>query len=129
MEMWSIMMSPALPSRRRAGFHQLINDGIHQRLERRIDDVGGDADRGPAIAGFVGAFDQDAGDGLRAAVEDTHALDGEFEPGDEALIFTELLAQRQVERIDRTDAFGDRDEMLVADSQLHHRLADGKGYS
>ena len=62
-----------------------------------------------------------------AAIEDAHAIVGEFKPGDEALIFAEVLAQREIERIDRTDAFGDRNEFLVADFDLHHRLANGDG--
>src|SRR5581483_10966727 len=101
--------------RRSAGFDELVDDGIHQRLERGVDDVRRDPDRRPMIAGLVRAFDQDARHRLRAAIEDTHAIIGEREPGDVALIFAEVLAQREIERVDRTDAFGDRDQLLVAD--------------
>src|SRR5271170_794526 len=102
MEMWSIMFG----SSRRAGFHELINDGIHQRLERSVDDVGGNADRGPAVAGLVGALDQHPRDRLGAAVENAHAVIGEFKSLDVALILAKVLAQREIERIDRTDALG-----------------------
>ena len=67
--------------------------------------LGGDADREPAVAFFVAAFDQNAGGGSRAAIEDTHLVVGEFEIGDEALIFAEILAQRHVKGIDRAIAF------------------------
>src|SRR5712691_7984055 len=57
-----------LPLRRRAGPHELVDDRIHQRLERGVDDVGRDADRGPALAGLVLALDQDAGHRLGATI-------------------------------------------------------------
>src|SRR6202035_4231131 len=68
---WSSSV-PCLP--RRARLHQLVDDRIHQRLERGIDDVGRDADRGPMLAGLVLALDQHAGDRLGAAIEDAHAI-------------------------------------------------------
>src|SRR6185437_6560417 len=76
----------------RSGFDQLVDDRIHQRLERSVDDVGRHPDRRPMIAGLVLAFDQDPGHGLRTAVEDAHAIIDEFQPGDEALTFAEILA-------------------------------------
>src|SRR5271170_5804835 len=103
METWSIIDSASRP---RAGFHKLIDDGIHQSLERGVDDVGGDADRGPAVAGLVGALDQHPRDRLGAAIEDANAVIGELKSLDVALIFAKVLAQHEVERIDRTDAFG-----------------------
>src|SRR5215468_10999845 len=72
--------------RRRAGPHELVDDRIHQRLERGVDDVGRDADRGPALPGLVLALDQDAGHRLGAAIENAHAVVGELEPADIALI-------------------------------------------
>ena len=48
------------PLSRRAGLDELVDDGIHQRLERGVDDVGRDADRGPVLAGLVLALDQHA---------------------------------------------------------------------
>jgi hypothetical protein len=81
------------------------------------------------IAGFVGALDQHARDRLGAGVEDTHAIIGELQPGDVALIFAEVLAQREVERIDRAVAFGGGDQKVVADLHLHHRHADGDAFA
>ncbi len=49
----------------------------------------------------VGGFDQNAGDRLRAAVEDTHLEVGELEIVDLVLVLAEILAQREVERVDR----------------------------
>src|SRR2546430_5825787 len=77
---------------RRAGAHELVHDRIHQRLKRRIDDVGRDADRGPALAGLVLALDQHTRYRFRAAIENAHALVGELEPADIALILTQVLA-------------------------------------
>src|SRR5438128_8842000 len=93
-------------SSRRAGAHELVDDRIHQRLERGVDDVGRDADRGPALAGLVLALDQHPRHRLGAAVEDAYAIIGELEPLDVALVLAEVLAQREVERVDRADAFG-----------------------
>src|ERR1700681_4266731 len=65
-------MAPlAAHSRRRAGLHQLVDDRIHQRLERGVDDVGRHPDGGPALAALVLALDQDPRDRLGAGVEDT----------------------------------------------------------
>src|SRR4051812_6902467 len=96
METWSIMAS-----RRRAGLDQLVHDRIHQRLERGIDDVGRDADRGPALPRFVLALDQHARYRFGAAIEDTHTIVGELETLDVFLILAEVLAQRDVECVDR----------------------------
>ena len=51
---------------------QLVNDGVSQRLERRIHDVGRHAHRGPAVALAVGAFHHHARHRLGAAGEDAH---------------------------------------------------------
>src|SRR3954454_6456149 len=117
METWSIIKG----SRRRARPYQLVHDGIHQRLERGIDDVGRDADSGPALAAFVLALDQDAGHRFGAAVEDAHAVVGQLEPVDIALVFPEILAQREVQRVDRTDAFRGRDQRLAVNLDLDDR--------
>src|SRR5512134_554629 len=47
---------------------ELPGDGVIQRLVGGVDDVGADADRAPALAGLVGAFDHDAGDGFGAGL-------------------------------------------------------------
>src|SRR5215510_13255122 len=112
-------------SHRRASLHQLVDDRVHQRLERGIDDIGRYPDRGPALAALVLAFDQHPGHRLRAGVEDTHAVIGELEAADVALVLAEVLAQRHVERMDRAAALTRRDQRLVADLDLHHRHRDG----
>src|SRR5262252_5901220 len=86
-----------LTLRRRAGPHELVDDRIHQRLERGVDDVGRDAHRGPALPGLVLALDQDAGHRLGAAIENAHAVVCQLEPADIALILAQVLAQRQIE--------------------------------
>src|ERR1700722_11174176 len=97
METWSItdngsVHGRAQASRRRAGLDELVDDGIHQRLERRVDDVGRHPDGGPAFAALICALDQDARYRLGAGIEDTHAVVGEFEAADVALILAEVLA-------------------------------------
>ena len=79
-------------SRRRAGLHQLVNHRIHQRLKRRVDDIGRYADRGPALAGLVFALDQHPRDRFRATIEDTHAIIGQLQAFDVPLVFAEILA-------------------------------------
>src|SRR5258707_12864140 len=111
-------------SRRRVRFHELVHDRIHQGLERGIDYVWRHPDRGPAFAIFVTAFDQHPRYGLRTAIEDTHAVVGEFKPVDELLITTEVLAQRHVERVDRTIALTCRDEGFIANLHLDYRHRD-----
>ena len=69
-------------------------------------------------------FDQDARDRLRAAVEDTHLEVGEHEVGDLFLVFAEILAQRQIERVDRPVAFRHRHDGMAVDDQFHHRFRD-----
>ncbi len=64
---------------------------------------------------LVVAFDQHARHRLGAALEDTHAVIDELEALDLLLVLAEILAQRQVERVDRAVAFGRRDQPLVAD--------------
>src|SRR5436190_19865736 len=116
METWSIIEG----SRRCPRAHQLVDDRIHQRLERGIDDVGGNADRGPALAALVLALDQDAGHRLGATVEDTHAIVGQLEPVDIALILAKILAQRQDVRIDRAVAFRGGDKRLCDVYGIYH---------
>src|SRR5260370_30263649 len=89
-----------LPLPRRAGADERVDDRVHQRLERGVDDVGRDADRGPALSGLVLAVDQDARHRLGAAIENAHAVVGQLEPADIALILAEVLAQRKIERVD-----------------------------
>src|SRR6185437_5143458 len=86
-------------SRRRAGFHQLEDDRIHQGLERGIDDIRRHADRGPAFARLVLAFDEHARDRRSAAVEDAHTEVRELQAVDIFLVLAEVLAQRKIERI------------------------------
>ena len=66
-----------------------------------------------------------ARDRIGAAVEDTHLVVDELEIVDVALILAEVLAQRDVERIDRAVAFGGRDQRLAVDAHLDHRLGHG----
>src|SRR5580658_11097082 len=107
MEMWSITLKP---SRRSARLHKLVDDRIHQRLERRVDDVRRDPDRRPTIAGFVGTLYQHARDGLGTGIEDTHTVIRELQSRDVALVFPKVLAQRKIECIDRTVTFGCRNQ-------------------
>src|SRR5216684_9218514 len=109
---------------RRARLHQLVDDRIHQRLERSVDNVGRHPDRGPALAVLVLAFDQHARHGLGAGVEDADPVVGEIEPLDVGLVLAEIFAQREVERVDRAVAFRRRDELVVADGAFDHRHAD-----
>src|ERR1700692_1398720 len=118
---WS---SSAPCSPRRAGFDQLVHDRIHQRLERGVDDVARDADRGPMLAGLVLALDQHAGDRLGAAVEDAHAIVREIEALDVFLVLAEILAQREVERVDRAVALGGGDQVGAVDRDLDDRERD-----
>src|SRR5438094_7695254 len=67
-------------SSRRAGLDELVDDGIHQRLERGIDDIGRHADRGPMLAGLVLALDQHPRHGFGSGVEDTDAIVGQLQP-------------------------------------------------
>src|SRR5262245_28859216 len=110
-----------LPLRRRAGPHELVDDRIHQRLERGADDVGRDPDRGPALPSLVLALDQDARHRLGAAIENAHAVVGQLEPADIALILAQVLAQGKVERVDRPVAFRRRDQRFAVDLQLVNR--------
>src|SRR6266849_7071347 len=105
-------------SRRRTGLDELIDDRIHQRLERSIDDVRRDTDRGPAFTGLVLTLDENTGDRAGAAVENTHAIVGQLEAFDITLILAEILAQGHVERIDRTIALACRYQGLAVDPHL-----------
>src|SRR6478609_8762589 len=110
-----------LTSRWRARFHQLVDHRIHQRLERGVDDIGRDADRGPALAVLVLALDQHPRHRFRAAIEDTHAVIDQLQAFDVFLIFAEVLAQRDIERVDGAVAFRRRDQPLAGDIDLDHR--------
>src|SRR5215472_8112122 len=103
---YSVARANKFRSRRRSGFHELVYDGIHQRLERSVDNICRHAHGSPMLAGLVGALDQNSRNGLGAAVEDADAIIGQCESGDEALIFAEVLAQRQIERVHWPDALG-----------------------
>src|SRR5215472_10623035 len=122
---YSVARADKFRSRRRSRFHELVYDGIHQRLERSIDNVWGHAHRPPMLAGLVGALDQNPGNGLGAAIEDADAIIRQRESGDETLIFAEVLAQRQIERVHWPDALGYRNQLFVANFDLHHRLTHG----
>ena len=65
--------------------------------------------------GGVAELDQHARHGIGAALENADAIIDEFEILDEALIFAEILAQREIERVDRPVAFGGRDQQLAID--------------
>src|SRR6516165_5268276 len=115
--------SDEAPSRGGAGLHELVDDRIHQRLERGVDDVGRHPDGGPAFAAFVTALDQDARHRLGAGIEDTHAVVGEFQAADVALVLAEVLAQGEIERVDGAVAFGRGYQPVVADRHLDHSEA------
>ena len=63
--------------------------------------------------------------GVGAALEHAHAIIDEFKVLDEALVFAEILAQREIEGVDRTDPFGRRDRAFAIDLHLDDRLRDG----
>src|SRR5947209_14710712 len=109
MEMWSIMRG----SGGSAGFHQLVDDRIHQGLERGVDDVGGYAHGGPALAGFILALDQHAGNRFGSGIENANPIVGEVETLDVLLIFSEILAQGEIERVDGAVALGRREQRLA----------------
>src|SRR5947209_15701041 len=113
-----------LGSRRSAGADQLVNDRIHERLERGINDVGRYADGGPTVAVLVLALDENARDGLRAAIEYPHAVIAELESADIALILAEVLAQREVKRVDRADPFRGGNQALPVDPYFNDRQGD-----
>ena len=50
-----------------------------------------------------------------AAIEDTHAVVDQLQALDIFLVLAEVLAQRDVERVDRAVAFGGRDQPLAGD--------------
>jgi len=82
---------------RRTGAQQLVGDGVDQGLEAGVDDVGGDADREPALArALVAAFHQHARDGLGAAREDAHLVVDQLDVLDVALVAAQVLAQREI---------------------------------
>src|SRR4029079_277468 len=94
---------------------------MHQRLERGGDDIGRDADGGPALAVLILALDQDPRYRFRAAIEDTHAVIDQLQALDVFLVLAEVFAQRDVERVDRAVAFRRRDQPLAGDIDLDHR--------
>src|SRR5260370_21378918 len=102
METWSIILC----SGRSAGSDQLVHDRIHQGLERRVDDVGRNSHGGPALAGFVLALDQHAGDRFSSGIENAHPIVAEVEALDVLLILAESLAQVEIERMDAAVALG-----------------------
>ena len=85
---------------------QLVVDRVDQRLEGRVDDIGRNADRRPAFALAVGAFDEHARHRVGAALKHAHAIIDEPHVLDKALIGAKILAQREIERVDRAIAFG-----------------------
>src|SRR6202023_2562993 len=105
----------------RAGFQKLISDRVGQRLKRGIDDIGGDAGRRPALSGAVAKLDQDPRPRVGSTVENADAKIDEFEVFDKALIFAEILAQREIERVDWPLAFGRRDQDFAVDTHLDAR--------
>ena len=70
----------------------------------------------------VAEFDQHPRHRVGAALEDAHAEVEQLQILDMLLVDAEVLAQRQVERIDGAVAFGGGDHRLLADADLHHRL-------
>ena len=74
--------------------------------------------------GPIAELDQDAGDGVGAALEDADLVVDELEVLDQILVLAEILAQRHVEGVDRAVALGRRDQHLVADPDLDDRLGD-----
>src|SRR5690606_8920329 len=62
---------------------------------------------------------------LGAAIEDTHLEVGQRQVRDLMLELAEVLAQRDVERVDRPVALGDRHLLFPVDDELHDRLGDG----
>ena len=70
----------------------------------------------------VAKLDQHARHRVGSALENPDPEIDEFEIFDKALIFAEILAQGEVERIDRTLALGGRDQGLAIDVDLDDRL-------
>ncbi|MNT63837.1 hypothetical protein D3C72_2016840 [compost metagenome] len=77
-----------------AVLQELEDDAVHQRLERGVDDVVGNAHRPPARARAIGRFDQNAGDRLGPAIEDTDLVVRKLQVFDFGLVLAEILAQR-----------------------------------
>src|SRR5262249_51597013 len=87
--------------------------------------IGRDAGRRPALAGCVAKLDQHPRHRVGSAVENADAKIDKFEVFDKALIFAEILAQCEIERIDWPLAFGRRDQGFVSDTHLDDRLRHG----
>src|SRR5215468_6157710 len=93
---------------------QLIRDGIDQRLETGVDDVGRHADREPALARrLVATLHQHARDRLSATGEDAHLVIDELHVLDVTLIAAQILAQRLVERVNGAIALRHGPERLL----------------
>src|SRR5262249_7516026 len=90
------------------------------------DDVRRDTDRRPTLAVLVLTLDQDAGDGPGSAIEDTNAIVRQPEALNKLLVLAEVLAQRDVERIDGTIALAGGDQHFARNIHLHdgHRHRD-----
>ncbi len=70
----------------------------------------------------IAEFDQHPRHRVGAALKDAHAIIQEFEVLDVLLIDAEILAQRQIERVDGAVALGGRNQGLFADADLDDRL-------
>ena len=66
----------------RFSLHQLVGHRLIQCLERRINNIGRNADCVPAFAAAIAALHQHTGDRARAAVENTHLEVDELEIAD-----------------------------------------------
>ena len=74
------------------------------------------------VAVSVAELDQHPRHRVGAALEDAHAIVAQLEILDMLLVDAEVLAQREIERVDGAVAFGGGDQPLLADADLHHRL-------
>src|SRR5664279_3002929 len=106
----------------RAGLQKLVSDRVGQRLKRGVDDIGGDANRRPAFTRPIAKLDQHTRHRVGSTLENPDPEIDEFEVFDKTLIFAEILAQGEVERIDRTLAFGGGDQGFAVDAYFDDRL-------
>src|SRR5690554_5187849 len=111
--------------RRGAVAEEFPGDGIRKCLKRRVHDVRRDADREPTIALAVGTLDHHTRHRFRTAGEDTDLVVGKAQIFDVGGVFSEILTQSLIERIDWTISLAHRDELLVIHYHLHRRLRDG----
>ena len=70
----------------------------------------------------VAEFDQHPRHRVGAALEHSHPIVAQLHVVDICLVGPEILAQREVERVDRAVALGGRNHPIVADAELHDRL-------